>query len=338
MKTWMKWILWGLGLMLLLTVATVSYMVATGLHGSRPVGFQTISVQDPKGPPLTVGIWYPTDAAQWPMLLGLSVQWAAAEFAGGRQDTAPGGDFARPRRRHRQPCRHRARPRLSRICRRRPDAHGRQFCRPERCGRSQMVRRPCASHLSDHRLYADALARPRVDRCVPHRHVRVFRWWHHGLDSHRRPAGLRAARAAIAPRRRNLPATSGNRAKSPCRRRTAFTGDGRIKAAVIAAPGYGFAFVPDGLSNVHVPVQLWNGTADNHVPYASNVAPVAAALGDLATVHRVPKAGHFSFLVPCGLIGPPLLCHDAKGFDRTAFHKTFNAAVAAFFEAKLAKH
>ena len=34
--------------------------------------------------------------------------------------------------------------------------------------------------------------------------------------------------------------------------------DLRIKAAVVAAPAVGFAFAPDGLKNVKVPVQLWS--------------------------------------------------------------------------------
>jgi hypothetical protein len=64
-----------------------------------------------------------------------------------------------------------------------------------------------------------------------------------------------------------------------------------------------------------------------HVPTASNERPVQAALGGKADLHVVTGAGHFSFLVPCGLIGPPFLCRDDKGFDRELFHKSFNREV-----------
>jgi predicted dienelactone hydrolase len=47
---------------------------------------------------------------------------------------------------------------------------------------------------------------------------------------------------------------------------SAWIHDARIKAAVIAAPGYGFAFDPNGLSHVTAAVQLWNGTEDINVP------------------------------------------------------------------------
>ncbi len=47
-------------------------------------------------------------------------------------------------------------------------------------------------------------------------------------------------------------------------------------------------------------------------------------------------AVHYSFLMPCGLIGPPQLCKDPKGFNRAAFHKTFNDLVVKFFQTKLA--
>jgi len=31
----------------------------------------------------------------------------------------------------------------------------------------------------------------------------------------------------------------------------------------------------------------------------------------------------------------PEICHDPEEFDRTAFHREFNSAVVAFFQAKL---
>jgi hypothetical protein len=48
-----------------------------------------------------------------------------------------------------------------------------------------------------------------------------------------------------------------------------FAHDPKIKAAVIAAPGFGFSFAPDGLCELTTPVQLWSGEADIDVPYAT---------------------------------------------------------------------
>ncbi|HEU4850693.1 MAG TPA: dienelactone hydrolase family protein [Telluria sp.] len=108
--------------------------------------------------------------------------------------------------------------------------------------------------------------------------------------------------------------------------------DARIKAAVVAAPGLGFALRADGFANVNVPVQLWSAEHDTSVPYATNTGPVREALGPRAEYHEVRGAGHFSFLVPCGLLGPPLLCKDAEEFDRKAFHAAMNRSVVAFFD------
>lgn len=115
----------------------------------------------------------------------------------------------------------------------------------------------------------------------------------------------------------------------------AFARDARIKAAVVAAPGLGFLMGGEALAGVQVPVQLWSGEKDTHVPYSTNSQTVRAALGSRVEFHSVPGAGHFSFLVPCGVLAPPLLCADEGGFDRTAFHTRMNAAVLAFFEKSL---
>lgn len=111
----------------------------------------------------------------------------------------------------------------------------------------------------------------------------------------------------------------------------AFKADDRIRAAAVAAPGLGFTMGPGALGKVSVPVQLWSGENDTLVPYATNTRLVREALGPRAQFHSVPGAGHFSFLVPCGVLGPPLLCADQGAFDRTAFHASMNARVVAFF-------
>ena len=112
----------------------------------------------------------------------------------------------------------------------------------------------------------------------------------------------------------------------------AFLPDARIKAAVVAAPGLGFAMGPNAFGNVSVPIQLWSADQDVNVPYATNTRPVREALGPRAEFHSVPGAGHFSFLAPCGLLRPPGICSDPGQFDRKAFHASMNASVVAFFD------
>lgn len=111
--------------------------------------------------------------------------------------------------------------------------------------------------------------------------------------------------------------------------------DPRIKAAVLVAPGLGFAFPASRLRTVRTPVQLWVGDQDQQVPPATNAETVKAALPAKPDYRRVPGAGHFSFLPPCGAVSvalPRALCHDRQGFDRAAFHQSFNTAVVAFFD------
>lgn len=117
-----------------------------------------------------------------------------------------------------------------------------------------------------------------------------------------------------------------------------WTHDGRVKAAVIVAPGFGFTFGPSGLSDVRVPVQLWAGAADTNVPPATNTDAVRRALPTAPQFHLVERAGHFSFLPPCGLLKPLLprmVCSDEEGFDRAVFHRKFNKDVVSFFDATL---
>jgi len=111
----------------------------------------------------------------------------------------------------------------------------------------------------------------------------------------------------------------------------AFVRDARVKAAVVAAPGLGFTFVPNGLADVNVPLQVWSGSADENVPTVTNAKPIVQVLGSRATLTEVAGASHFSFVAPCRLFGPPLLCRDANGLDRAAMHRQMNDAIAEFF-------
>ncbi|OQW73500.1 MAG: dienelactone hydrolase [Proteobacteria bacterium ST_bin13] len=113
--------------------------------------------------------------------------------------------------------------------------------------------------------------------------------------------------------------------------------DARIKAIVVAAPALGFTFDRAGLAGVRVPVQLWRADNDQILPTPYYADAVRAALPGKPEFHSVADAGHFDFLAPCA--NPaimPQLCKSAQGFDRAAFHASFDVAIVAFFSTKLA--
>ncbi|HLZ74311.1 alpha/beta hydrolase family protein [Phenylobacterium sp.] len=111
--------------------------------------------------------------------------------------------------------------------------------------------------------------------------------------------------------------------------------DPRIKAAVVAAPALGFAFAPNGLSRVAIPVQLWRAEWDTVLPQPYYAQAVHGLLPK-AEYHVVPAAEHFDFMAPCSANlakVAPSICVD--NIDRTAFHKTFNSDVVRFFRTTL---
>jgi len=113
--------------------------------------------------------------------------------------------------------------------------------------------------------------------------------------------------------------------------------DVRIKAAVIADPLAVF-FTPDSFTAVTVPVQLWASQCGGDGVSPESVAAVDRNLPAKHEYHAVPNAGHFAFLIPCTPAfakAVPEICTDAPSFDRTAFHKQFNANVLAFFRTHL---
>lgn len=119
---------------------------------------------------------------------------------------------------------------------------------------------------------------------------------------------------------------------------TGWKTDQRIKAAVIAAPALGYAFTPQSLGAVKIPVQLWRAEMDQILPEPFYVEPVREKLGAKPEYHLVKQAGHFEFLQPCtpeAIRHSPEICVPAPGFDREAFHMDFNRQVVRFFQEKL---
>jgi predicted dienelactone hydrolase len=118
----------------------------------------------------------------------------------------------------------------------------------------------------------------------------------------------------------------------------AWVHDPRIKSAVIAAPAFGFAFSRAGLSGVRGPLQLWSAADDHHQPHPYYDEAVRDALPRAPDYHVIANAGHYDFLPPCDARLSrlrPEICNSLPGFDRAAFHEQFNADVVQFFQTTL---
>jgi predicted dienelactone hydrolase len=108
--------------------------------------------------------------------------------------------------------------------------------------------------------------------------------------------------------------------------------DPRIKAAVIVDP-LSF-FDAAGLKSVTVPVQLWASEYGGDGVTLESVEAVRRDLPSPPGWHMAANAAHFAFIAPCTPAMTriaPQICTDKDGFDRAAFHKTFNSDVVGFF-------
>jgi predicted dienelactone hydrolase len=118
---------------------------------------------------------------------------------------------------------------------------------------------------------------------------------------------------------------------------SAWVHDGRIKAAVVAAPTLGFTFGKDALAPIKVPIQLWRAGSDEITPHPRHAEAIYAALPTRPEYIVIPGAGHFAFLTCSAEMAKraPVICQDAPDFDRHAFHRAFNVAVVNFFKRQL---
>lgn len=118
---------------------------------------------------------------------------------------------------------------------------------------------------------------------------------------------------------------------------SAWVRDGRIKAAVVAAPTLGFTFGKDALAPIKVPMQLWRAGNDDITPHPRHAEAIYTALPTRPEYIVIPGAGHFAFLTCSAEMvkRAPVICQDAPDFDRQAFHRAFNGAVVDFFKKQL---
>jgi predicted dienelactone hydrolase len=114
--------------------------------------------------------------------------------------------------------------------------------------------------------------------------------------------------------------------------------DPRIKVAVVADPGFGFLFGPDGLKSVNAPVQFWASALGGAGISLEDNASMRDRLPVPPDYRVVPNAGHWAFMAPCSIELTQLYprgCVDAADFDRVAFHREFNTEVLAFMRKHL---
>jgi predicted dienelactone hydrolase len=114
--------------------------------------------------------------------------------------------------------------------------------------------------------------------------------------------------------------------------------DSRIKAAVVAAPAVSMLYGGGGLRNVKIPVQVWRATNDDQVPDEWNTAILRKELKTLKGEQMVPNAGHYVFLAPCSEAlakAVPQICEDAPGVNRTSVHEDLNRSMVKFFREQL---
>lgn len=335
----MKWLKRALAVLSLLVVGLGTVAVATAMKAPQPVGFQLMQVPDGAGGSFPTALWYPTTASPRPTtLIGMQLM-----------DVAPDGPIKGSK--------------LGLIV----ISHGNSGgpgshvdLAMELAAAGYVVAAPM--HTGDNYLDQSGLltagwlaSRNREMRQTTD--YLLAAWVSHGrLDPARVgafgfSAGGYSVLAAVGAQP-DLSLVAGHCARRPefvCEMlrqvnsplleagfvAPASLPDPRILAAVVAAPGLGFTMVGNALDGVAVPVQLWSANSDTTVPYSSNTKVIRQGLNEKAEFHAIPRAGHMSFLAPCGFIGPPLLCKDADDFDRKAFHVQMNARVIAFFDRQL---
>jgi predicted dienelactone hydrolase len=324
----------AVGLVIALAVVTIAAVAALFLNAPKPehlVGFQQATVLDPQDNPLDIGIWYPTDARPGLNLIGLSAQRVAKNgtvvgrnlplivishgnggLLSSHSDTAlalASAGFV-----------------VAAVTHTGDNAQDQSYVGTPRW----LIDRPRHIHLVLGYMLNAWLAHGQLDRA----RVGMFGFSAGGFTTLVSIGGVPDL-ARIASHCKTQPefaCTLWKQLPSASVPATVWTHDPLIAAAVIAAPGYGFAFEPEGLSQVTAAVQLWNGTDDHNVPYETNEAVVRRLLPTPPEYHAVPGAAHFSFLAPCPAWLIPLICEDAKGFDRVAFHQDFNRSVVAFYQ------
>jgi predicted dienelactone hydrolase len=341
---------------LLAILIAISFVAAAGARSkelaaslpvvSRSVGFQQITVPDPRGKPLQVAIWYPSTAPASPQPLGLFQQTVAMNGAviGNRLPVVlishgTSGSLAS----HYDTAVELARAGfvVAAVTHTGDNSQDQSYVG----NRQDLIDRPRQiKYVLDYLLGGW----PEHNRLDPAR-IGIFGFSLGGFtalvaiggtpDLHRIPQFC--SEKPQAPECRFIRERHGDQLDEALTPESIWIHDARIKAAVVASPAVSFTFTGGGLSHVKVPVQLWRAEEDRESPNQWNSDIVRDALTGPQDVHNVRGAGHFAFLAPCNEAlakAVPRICQDAPGFDRVAFHVEFNRLVVTFFSTKLSAY
>lgn len=321
---------------LLIALAFIaSFAVPAAAQSGAAVGFQHFTISDPQGPPIEVGVWYPTDAPPKAERIETATQLVAHDGSV-KGDRLPlvvmshghGGSYAG----HFDTAIALAHAGFIAAAL----THNGDSWRDQSSPTAIWERPRQLKVLTDYMLagWAD------------HAHVDAERIGAFGFSA----GGFTVLAAAGG--EPNLGALKDHCAAHPefevCQIVAAhplplpdkidWTHDARIKAVVSAAPALGFAFGREGLAAVRQPVQLWRAADDQVLPHPYYAEAVRIALPTPPETHLVPRAVHYDFLAPCSAElakRVPAICASEPGFDRAAFHEQFDRDVVAFFTEKL---
>jgi predicted dienelactone hydrolase len=117
--------------------------------------------------------------------------------------------------------------------------------------------------------------------------------------------------------------------------------DPRIKALVIADP---VSFFPDkaSLQKVTAPIQLWSSERGGLGVRPEDVISLKKNLPDSPEFHRPANSAHLDFLFPCSDDEAKAMSFqcidDPPDFDRSGFHREFNAQMLEFLRKHLPSH
>ena len=326
-RVFVSWIL------LWLLALTACTEMTPSVNPTTRVGFRTITIPDPRDRPLEVGLWYPTDASPTSVDMGLSRQLVAQDgpVVGHRlalivMSHGNGGGFAS----HVDTAVALAAAGFVVAA---PNHTGDNFRDESYVGTARWLT-DRSRHL---KVVTDYMLHDWPDHARLDGRVGVFGFSAGAFTALVTIGGVPdlgrvATHCQEAPELactlwRELP-----RASPPSE---SWVHDRRVSAAVVAAPGLGFAFDPHGLAHLTAAVQVWAAGDDRVVPYATNTAVVLSQLPAPIDYHEARHAAHMSFITPCKPRIAPRLCHDAEGFDRAAFHAELNSSVVAFYRAHL---
>lgn len=319
--------------------ALILFGLAATVHAAPSVGYQHLTMPDPAGPPVEIGVWYPTDTAPAAHTIQLFNQQVAEDAPiSGRalplvvMSHGTGGSFAG----HYDTAMALARAGYVVAALTHTGDNYR-----DQSGATNLPNRPRQLKLLIDYMLA---AWPQHAAIDPQR-IGAFGFSAGGFTV-LTLAGGEPDLTAIRPHCQAHPAyfDCSLIARFPAaagmleHAHPSWTHDARLKAVVVAAPALGFSFGKAGLAGVRPPMQLWAAEFDHILPVADYAAQVKADLPTAPDYHLVRNADHFDFLAPCSEAMAqrvPDICASRPGFDRGAFHREFDRAVVAFFDAEL---